>query len=314
MPAAYSQDLRDRVVAAVTGGQSARAAAKRFGISVSTAIRWAQRRRAEGHAQARAMGGDRRSRLNKHREPVLTLLAHQPDLTLREIRAALIERHAVTVAISTVWRFLEAHNITVKKKSLHAAEQTRPDVAAARRAFIRRQPALVAERLVFLDETGASTNMARRHGRCARGLRLLAPVPHGHWKTTTLIAGLRTTGIVAPYVLDGALTGPVFRSYTEQILAPALQPGDILVMDNLPTHKVAGIRQAVESRGAQLLYLPPCSPDLNPIEQAFAKLKGLLRKAAERTRDGLWQAIGRIIDLVTPEECRNLFRNAGYAT
>src|SRR4051812_12431820 len=220
----------------------------------------------------------------------------------------------LTVAISTVWRFLEAHNITVKKKSLHAAEQTRPDVAAARRAFIRRQPAPAPERLVLLDETGASTNMARRHGRCARGLRLLAPVPHGHWKTTTLIAGLRTTGIVAPYVLDGAVTGPVFRSYTEQILAPALQPGDILVMDNLPTHKVAGIRQAVESRGAQLLYLPPCSPDLNPIEQAFAKLKGLLRKAAERTRDGLWQAIGRIIDLVTPEECRNLFRNAGYAT
>lgn len=167
---------------------------------------------------------------------------------------------------------------------------------------------------MFLDETWASTNMARCHGRCARGLRLLAPVPHGHWKTTTLIAGLRTTGIVAPYVLDGAVNGVIFRAYVEQVLAPTLAHGDILILDNLPSHKVAGVRQAVEARGARILYLPPYSPDLNPIEQAFAKLKALLRKAAERTRDGLWNAIGRIIDLYKPDECRNLFRNAGYAT
>jgi transposase len=178
---------------------------------------------------------------------------------------------------------------------------------------IRRQPALDPERLVFLDETWASTNMARRLGRCARGLRLLVPIPHGHWKITTLIAGLRTTGITAPYVLDGAINGPIFLAYVEQILAPTLDAGDILILDNLSSHKVAGIREAIEARGARILYLPPYSPDLNPIEKAFAKLKALLRKAAERTRDGLWNTIGRIIELYKPNECRNLFKEAGYA-
>jgi transposase len=187
-------------------------------------------------------------------------------------------------------------------------------VAAARHAFIRRQPALDPQRLVFLDETSATTNMTRRLGRCARGLRLLAPVPHGHWKTTTLVACLRTTGITAPYVLDGALNGDIFRGYIEQVLAPTLSPGDIVVMDNLPCHKVAGIREAIENRQAQLLYLPPYSPDLNPIEQAFAKLKALLRKAGERTRDGLWNAIAHILKLYSPAECRNLFRHSGYPT
>jgi len=165
---------------------------------------------------------------------------------------------------------------------------------------------------VFFDETWASTNMTRRHGRCACGLRLPAPVPHGHWKTTTLIAGLRTTGIVAPYVLDGPINAAVFRAYVEQVLAPTLRSGDILILDNLSSHRVAGIREAVGARGARVLYLPPYSPDLNPIEQVLAKFKALLRKAAERTRVGLWNAIERIIDLYKPDECRNLFKNAGY--
>ena len=156
--------------------------------------------------------------------------------------------------------------------------------------------------------------MTRQSGRCARGLRLIAPVPHGHWKTTTLVAGLRTTGITAPYVLDGAMNGATFRAYVEQILAPTLSTGDTVVMDNLPCHKVAGIREAIESVGAKLVYLPPYSPDLNPIEQAFAKLKTLLRKTGERTRDGLWDAIARILRHYSPDECRNLFRNSGYAT
>jgi transposase len=187
-------------------------------------------------------------------------------------------------------------------------------VATARRLFIVRQPALAAERLVFLDETWTTTTMTRRSGRWARGLRLIASVPHGHWKITTLIAGLRAAGVTAPYVLDGAVNGTIFRAYIEQMLAPTLGEGDLLVMDNLSSHKIAGVREAIEARGAQLLYLPPYSPDLNPIEQAFAKFKALLRKAAERTREGLWNAIGRTIDLLPPAECRNLFRKAGYAT
>ena len=154
----------------------------------------------------------------------------------------------------------------------------------------------------------------RRYGRCARGLRLRASVPHGHWKLTTLVAGLRTAGISAPYVFEGAINGQRFRAYIEQMLAPTLAPGDIVLLDNLRSHKVAGIAEAITARGAHLIYLPPYSPDLNPIEQAFAKYKALLRKAAERTVESLWQTIGRIADLFSPAECRNFFNSAGYAT
>ena len=156
--------------------------------------------------------------------------------------------------------------------------------------------------------------MARRHGRAARGLRLLAPVPHGHWKVTTLVAGLRRTGITAPCLFDGAINGERFRAYVEQLLAPTLGSGDIVLLDNLASHKIAGIKEAIAAQDADLLYLPPYSPDLNPIEQAFAKFKAALRKAAERTREALWQTIGRTLERYSPKECRNFFNQAGYAT
>jgi len=169
-----------------------------------------------------------------------------------------------------------------------------------------------ARRFVFLDETWASTNMARRRGRAPRGERLVAAVPHGHWETTTFVCGLRSGGLVAPLVLDGALTGEVFLAYVGQQLAPALRPGEVLVMDNLSAHKVAGVREAVEAAGASLLYLPPYSPDLNPTEQVFSKLKALLRSAAERTVEGLWAAIGRLLDLFPPDECARYLDHCGY--
>ena len=167
-------------------------------------------------------------------------------------------------------------------------------------------------RLVFVDETGAATNMARRHGRSPRGSRLDGPVPHGHWKSTTFVGGLTSRGFVAPYVVDGPMNGAVFRAWVEQMLVPELRAGDIVIMDNLAAHKVAGIRAAIQAQGAELRYLPPYSPDLNPIEQAFAKLKALLRKAAERSVDGLWNAIGRLLDLFPPAECVNYLANSGY--
>lgn len=199
-----------------------------------------------------------------------------------------------------------------QKKSLHAAEQQRPDVAAAREAWRDRQPSLDQDRLVFIDETWATTNMTRRYGRAARGQRLVAPVPHGHWKTSTFVAALRASGLTAPLVVDGAMNGDVFRAYVEQVLAPTLVPGDIVVLDNLGSHKVAGVREAIEACGASLVYLPPYSPDLNPIEQAFAKLKALLRKIAARTVAALWDALGDILDRFTPQECSNYLVNAGY--
>ena len=168
------------------------------------------------------------------------------------------------------------------------------------------------ERFVFLDETGAATNMTRLRGWAPRGERLVDAAPHGHWRTTTFPAGLRAKGIIAPFVLDGPMTGNVFRAYVEQMLAPALRPGDVVVMDHLAAHKVAGVAQTIRAVGASVMYLPPYSPDLNPIEQVFAKLKALLRKAGARTRDVLWNTIGALLDAFTPAECQNYIANSGY--
>ena len=198
------------------------------------------------------------------------------------------------------------------KKTVRAAEQDRLDVAAARLRWRRDQVTLDPTKLVFIDETWAKTNMARLYGRCAKGQRLVCPVPHGHWKTTTFIAGLRHNAITAPLVIDRPMNGVIFKAYVEQMLAPTLSPGDIVVMDNLSSHKIDGVRQAIEDRGARLLYLPPYSPDFNPIEMVFARLKALLRKAAERTVDALWDTIGETLDTFTPQECVNYFKHAGY--
>jgi transposase len=197
---------------------------------------------------------------------------------------------------------------------MRAAEQDRPDVAAARKAWAGEQAKLDPEHLVFIDETGTATNMARLHGRAPRGERLVGKVPQGHWKTTTFVAGLRSSALTAPCVIDGPMNGNAFIAYVEQILAPSLKPADIVVLDNLSAHKVPGVRAAIEAAGARLFYLPPYSPDFNPIEQLFAKLKALLRKAAERSVDHLWNRIAALLDAFTPQECANYFRNAGYAS
>lgn len=155
--------------------------------------------------------------------------------------------------------------------------------------------------------------MSRRYGRAPRGERLIGAVPQGHWKTTTFVAALRVGGLTAPLVIDGAVNGDLFVAYVRQVLVPTLRPGDIVVMDNLASHKRVGVRQAIEAAGAELRYLPPYSPDLNPIELAFAKLKALLRKAGKRSVDELWDFLGQTLDAFTPQECRNYFRHDGYA-
>lgn len=197
---------------------------------------------------------------------------------------------------------------------MRAAEQERADVAAARERWAHERSALDPARLVFLDETGLATNLARLWGRSPRGERLIGRVPRGHWMTTTFIAGLRADTITAPFVVDRPMNGTIFRAYVEQVLAPTLRPGDIVVMDNLGSHKVAGVREAIEAAGASLRYLPPYSPDFNPIEQAIAKLKALLRKLAKRSLESLWLAIGELLDTFTPQECANYFKNAGYGS
>jgi transposase len=202
--------------------------------------------------------------------------------------------------------------VDVEKKVLKAAEQDRPDIAVQRAWWQVQQAGLDPERLVFIDETWAKTNMTRPRGRSLRGTRLVAKVPHGHWKTTTFVAALRTSGLTAPLVLDGAINGDAFLAYVKQVLVPTLRSGDIVVMDNLSSHKKVGVRAAIESAGAKLLYLPPYSPDFNPIELAFAKFKWLLRSAAERTVETLWQTCGTLLDRFLESECRNYFQHCGY--
>ena len=176
------------------------------------------------------------------------------------------------------------------------------------------QGLLDPERLVFIDETWAKTNMTRSHGRAPRGQRLRAKVPHGRWRTLTFLAALRHDRIDAPCVLDGPINGRIFLAYVEQFLVPTLKPGDIVIMDNLGSHKGLAVRRAIRAAGAKLLFLPPYSPDLNPIEQVFAKLKTLLRKAGERTVEATWKRIGDLLDRFTPQECANYLSNAGYAS
>ena len=199
-----------------------------------------------------------------------------------------------------------------QKKSQRAVEQDRPDIAEARQQWRARQAEWRPHNLVFVDETGASTKMTRLYGRCPRGERLVAPVPWGHWKTTTFVGALRQDGLIAPCAFDGPINGEKFRAWAEQFLVPELKPGDIVILDNLSSHKVEGVRTAIENARARLLYLPAYSPDLNPIEQWFAKLKALLRKAAARTFDALIRAIASALETFVPDECANYLANSGY--
>ena len=200
-----------------------------------------------------------------------------------------------------------------KEKTLIASEQDRPDVVEQRALWRVSQQTIDPGQVVFIDETWAKTNMTRTYGRSLLGTRLTEKTPCGRWETTTFLGALRAEGFIAPLTVEGAINGPLFRAWVEQHLAPVLRLGDIVVMDNLSSHKVTGIREAIEAVGAELRYLPPYSPDLNPIELAFSKLKKLLRDGAERTVDKLWSLCGRILDQFTELECRNYFRHCGYA-
>ncbi|MDE4579872.1 IS630-like element ISRm10 family transposase [Sinorhizobium meliloti] len=305
-------DLRVRVLAAVGQGLSHRAAAERFGVSAASISRWRSREREQGDARPKALGGDRRSgRIDAHMSVIVEALGPEKDATLEEVRRSLADR-GLFFGFGTIQRFFKRDNITRKKRGAHASEQNRPDILKRRQDWFDGQLDLDPERLVFIDETWASTNMARRYGRCRIGERLRISVPHGHWKTTTFIGALTVRGFIAPFVIDRPINRLSFETYVEKVLLPELRPDDVVVMDNLSSHKGPRVREMIESVGAKLEYLPPYSPDFNPIENAFSKLKALLRKAAERSIESLWTTIGRLLQLFTPDECRNYFAAAGY--
>jgi transposase len=310
---ALSMDVREKVMRAVEGGMSRRQAAAHFAIGPATAGRWAKRVETTGEVAPLKMGGDRRSqRIEAHANFILAQLEAKPDTTIMELREKIRERHGLGFGYGTVWRFLARHRITRKKKTGHASEQEREDVAAAREAWFEGQLDLDPLTLVFIDETAISTNMARRFGWARQGKRCRASVPFGHWKTTTLIAALRFDRIDAPMTIDGALDGAAFLAYVEQVLAPTLSAGEVVVMDNVPTHKVAGVQEAIAARGASVLHLPCYSPDFNPIEKSFSKIKSILERIAARTVDALQAAVGEALRSFTPQECMNYFASSGY--
>jgi transposase len=213
---------------------------------------------------------------------------------------------------SVLFGVFSKSTVSALKKTLHAAEQLRPDVVEKRANWREMQRDLPLERLFFIDETSTKTNMTRAYGRCKKGQRLVDYTPHGHWNTTTFIAALTLNGMVAPMMLNSGMDGDAFLVYLEKFLIPCLKIGDIVILDNLPTHKIAKAKEKIEAVGAKFLFLPPYSPDLNPIENAFAKLKNYLRKSKARTLEALENAIAEIIELFPKEQCINFFKNAGY--
>jgi transposase len=305
----YPGELRVRVIRLVEGGASRREAADQFDVSVSSAIRWVQRFRDDGTSDPMPRGGST-SPLEKYAERVHALIREQPDLTLDEMALAL-RKQRIRASRSALSRFFARHGITVKK-SLQAAERKRADVARARRCWVREQGLLDPARLVFIDETAVTTNMVRLNGWNPRGERLVGDVPMGHWETLTFIAGFRQTGIVAPMMIKGAMNGQAFLAYIEQCLVPTLKRRDIVVIDNVSFHKVAGVEEALQTRRASLRYLPPYSPEFNPIELVFHPLKAMLRKAAERTIAGLQRRVRTFIQSLDPAECMRYFGHAGY--
>ncbi len=235
------------------------------------------------------------------------LITARPDATLAELR----ERLATSAALSTIWRAIDRLGLTVKK-TVHADEQRRPDVAAARCRWQDWLPLRDARHYVFLDESGVTTDLLRRYGRSPRGLRVHDYTPCGHWQTHTVIAALRWDGLHAPAVFDGPIDNPTFFAYVEQVLVPTLRPGDVVVLDNLAVHKQPAVQAAIEQAGAHVRFLPPYSPDFNPIELAFAKLKAFFRAARPRNFDQVVALTATAIRLFTAQECTNFVRHCGY--
>ena len=312
MPKTYSSDLRERLTAAVTAEMSRNEAADVFSVAISTAVKWMQRLRDTGSWAAKPRGGGT-SPLEQHKERILAVVSERPDATLKEILAAL-RKQGIHTSRSALDRFLGRHKITRKKKSLRAAEQKRKDVAQARRKWIREQGLLDPAKLVFIDETSVNTSMVRLYGRGPCGVRLVDHVPFGHWETMTFVSALRRDGMVAPMLIEGPMNGELFLAYVEQRLVPTLKPDDIVVADNLATHKVAGVVEAIEAAGATLRYLPQYSPDLNPIEMPFSKFKAHLRKLAQRTIPGIRRGIRSFLSSLKGQECANYLSHAGYAS
>jgi len=303
---AYSNDLRERIVAAVErGDHSLRELAHLFSVSLSCIVRLLQHKRRTGSVQPKPHAGVPARKLDAAAAArLLELVRAQPDATLAELR----DRLGLPCCLMTIARALQRHQITRKKKTLHAQEQDSPRVQRQRRVFKNKLAAVDPNRLVFVDETGAHTGMTRTHGRAPRGERVKATAP-GSWKNVTLIVGMRTSGVVAPMALAGATDRAVFQTYVEEALVPELRAGDVVVWDNLQPHKNPAVIKAIEAVGACVEPLPVYSPDLTPIEEMFSKTKAHLRTAAARTTETVIAALGEALKRVTQSDILGWFHD-----
>jgi transposase len=310
-----SDDLGKRVVeTVVVDGLSRNAAAKLFKVSVASAVRRVKQFETTGDVSPKPLGGDHRSgRIEAHHDYRMGLIRRTPDITLLEIQERLIRNCDERFSSSVLWRFFDRHGVTLKKNRAHrrAAALGRAETPPR---MVRGTAYLNPSKLVFIDETGALTNLARKGGRCRRGRRLRAAVPHGHYKTVTLVAGIDLRGIAAQKVFDRPINAALFEEWVEKLLVPTLSNGDIVVMDNLSSHKGPRVEELIKGAGAELRYLPPYSPDMNPIEKAFSKLKAHLRKIAERSVAGLMRALETCAEIFKPAEWANYFAGCGYDT
>ncbi|MGI9364006.1 MAG: IS630 family transposase [Rhizobiaceae bacterium] len=309
----YSVDLRERAVNALIAGETARVVAARFKVATSSVIKWHKLYRETGSVEPGKVGGHRKPVLDAHRAFILDQIERTPHLTLHGLKDILAAR-GVVVSHNTVWVFLRRKGLSFKKKTLFGIEQSRADVARKRRRWKKFMDKLDPKKLVFIDETWIKTNMAPLRGWAQKGHRLRGFAPHGHWKAMTFLVALRCDQMTAPCVIDGPMNGDWFRAYVDQVLVPTLKPGDIVIMDNLGSHKSKAVRDAIKAAGARLWFLPPYSTDLNPIEQTFAKIKHWMRMAQKRTTEEAWRYVGKLISTFSPNECANYLKNSGYGS
>jgi transposase len=306
----YPVEFRHRVIALTEQSMTATEIAEVLGVTPAWVRSIKQRHEAGESLDIKSSANKRRSLAQREGERIRARIAEKPGSTLEDLKRDL----NLDTCIANLWKALQQLKISLKKKSLHAAERNRPDVVLQRAEWTVLATGIDPHRLIFLDETFGTTAMTRLYGWGPIGERLYYSVPHGHWKTTTFVSALRLDGLIAPMVVDGALNGAIFLKYVQQELAPRLRSGDILVLDNLQTHKVAGVEQALWSHGVRVVYLPPYSPDFNPIEQVYSKIKNELRRRELRTIPELEDAFGECLDWITQEEAAHYFENSGYAT
>src|SRR5512132_395191 len=304
----YSTDLRERVAAAVDHQEgSLREIARRFRVSLSFIVRLFQRRRDADTIEPKPHGGGPPPALGPDdQERLAELIREQPDATLEQLK----QRGGFTCSLKTLWRALRQRGLTLKKKSLHASEQDRPDVQKKRRSFRRKVRRIASERLVFVDETGVTTAMTPAYAWSPRGERAVDSAP-GSWESVTVIAALGLDGVRAPLAFPGSTDTAAFQSYVEQALVPALHAGDVVVFDNLKPHLTAGVAKSIERVGARVLPLPPYRPDDTPIEEMYSKVKKSLGRAEARTKAGLYEALGEVLRRVTPKDIIGWFQHAG---